>query len=113
MPLYPVRESKIESWCVAWARARGIVTAKQTSPVGIPDRVFYLPGGRPLVVEFKRPKKASRKHEEVQAWHRNTLRQAGYTCAHIDDENAFLSVACDVMGITRYKALALKVLSTE
>ena len=47
------REGRLEAWCVGWARSRGIVASKLTDPAGIPDHVFWSPGGRPTVVEFK------------------------------------------------------------
>ena len=47
------RESALERWCVAEARSRGIVVSKVTDPTGITDHCFWLPGGRPWLIEFK------------------------------------------------------------
>ena len=54
------RESPIETWVVAQARANGIESIKLQAPYGrgetsYPDRQFFVPGGRPLLIEFKRP----------------------------------------------------------
>lgn len=42
---------------------------------GYPDRIFWLPGGRPLLIEFKRP---GGKLSEKQKFQINRLRAGGY-----------------------------------
>jgi hypothetical protein len=51
------KESSVERDCVEWARERGILVTKNDTRAnaGVPDRVFWLPGGRVLIIEFKRP----------------------------------------------------------
>jgi hypothetical protein len=63
-----------------------VQVAKLTQLDGIPDRCFFLPGGRPLLVEFKR---LGKEPEELQAWHLNALVKAGYRAAHCDTWEEF------------------------
>ncbi len=84
------RESPLEAWCVKWARARGIVVAKLAQVDGIPDRIFFVPGGRPLLIEFKA------KDEEVTEWYQlyylKTLRAAGYDTHQCNSKEQFLKL---------------------
>ena len=84
------RESSLEALCVKQARARGVQVSKNTQCVGIPDRTFWIPGGRPLVPEFKR---ADGKGEPspAQVWHMNKLRAAGYDAPLIDSKEGFVA----------------------
>lgn len=52
-----VSESKIEQKVVREAKKLGVIGLKLTSPgnTGVPDRLFLIPGGRPLLIEFKKP----------------------------------------------------------
>lgn len=51
-----MRESAIEAACCKHAAKRGCIPIKQSGGVvGTPDRVFLLPHGRCMVVEFKTP----------------------------------------------------------
>lgn len=52
-----VLESQIENAVIAWARARGIFVSKLQGMGNrsLPDRIFWIPGGKPLLIEFKRP----------------------------------------------------------
>ena len=71
-------ESRIER--DAWTRARdlmGVTSSKIVTPgeTGWPDRLFWLPTGHPVLIEFKRPGEAPRpKQEHVHA----LLRDLGY-----------------------------------
>ncbi len=82
------RESTLERWCVKWARARGIQVGKLTECVGLPDRIFFVPGGRPLVPEFKDPRGAP---SPAQIWHIQRLRESGYAAPLLDTREKFLS----------------------
>ena len=81
------KESTLEAWCVKWARSRGIQVSKNTELVGIPDRTFWIPGGKPLVPEFKDP---NGEPSPAQEWHVKTLRAAGYNAPFIDTKEEFL-----------------------
>jgi hypothetical protein len=51
-----VLEAAIEAACVKYANKHGCLTVKlQGGAVGTPDRLFLLPGGRTMIVEFKTP----------------------------------------------------------
>lgn len=51
-----MRESAIEAACCRYARQRGVLPVKlHFGAIGMPDRMFLLPGGRALLVEFKTP----------------------------------------------------------
>lgn len=57
---------------------------------GFPDRVFWLPGGRPFLIEFKRPGEEPR---PKQLYIHNKLRNLGYQVeVHDNAINAFEAV---------------------
>lgn len=72
-----------------WARARGLVVAKLTEIDGIPDRIFFMPKGRPLVIEFKAKDEVP---EALQSWYLKTLKAAGYRVAYCDTKEKFLDL---------------------
>ncbi len=53
----PTEGRDVESKVVAWAKARGIPASKLQVKydTSYPDRIFWIEGGKPLVIEFKRP----------------------------------------------------------
>ena len=56
--------------------------------IGWPDRLFFIPGGRPLMIEFKRPGgKVSARQAHIHA----ELRKAGYAVSIHDDVDDALS----------------------
>ena len=73
-----------------WARAKGIQVSKNTECVGFPDRTFWLPGGRPLVPEFKRPDGRG-DPSPAQIWHMKKLREAGYDSPLIESKETFIA----------------------
>ena len=83
------RESATESYCVKWARSRGIVVAKLTECNGVPDRVFFVPGGSPLIIEFKAKGLVP---ERLQTWYLDALTAAGYTAHWCDTKNYFIAL---------------------
>jgi hypothetical protein len=83
------REAALEARCVKWARVKGVQVAKLAECVGMPDRVFFTPGGRPLVPEFKDPG-GKGKVSDAQRWHLTRLRVAGYDAPVIDSWAGFL-----------------------
>ena len=84
------RESTLEAWCVKWARARKVQVSKNTECAGMPDRTFYVPGGRPLVPEFKRPS-GKGEPSPAQVWHMERLREQGYDAPLIDSKEGFVA----------------------
>lgn len=94
------RESTLERWCVAWARARGVVVSKVTDPVGFMDRAFWLPGGRPLLIEFKDPKgRTAPGRKKLQDHYQDKLRLDGYACAYVDGKEQFLDLMREHGGL--------------
>jgi hypothetical protein len=50
-------EAEIEDEVCKQALELGVTNAKLKSPSsrGYPDRIFFIPGGKPIFIEFKRP----------------------------------------------------------
>lgn len=90
------RESVLESFACKWARIRDIVVAKMTEVVGIPDRIFFVPGGKPIIIEFKAEDEVPR---EAQAWYIETMKTAGYRVFHCDTKEKFLKLMA-TFGVT-------------
>ena len=80
------REGRLEAWCVGWARSRGVIASKLTDPAGIPDHVFWTPGGRPTVVEFKDQGGAV---SPLQWYHLVLLAALGYRTAIVTTREGF------------------------
>lgn len=71
------KELVIETKVTNWAKKHGIPSIKLElgHDAGWPDRMFLIPGGRPVFIEFKRKGEKPRKLQE----HRHkTLRGLGY-----------------------------------
>lgn len=83
------RESPLEAWAVRQARSRGIVVAKLTECVGVPDRIFFLPGGQPEIIEFKAKDEVP---EKLQSWYLKTLKGAGYWVSYCDSRKKFIAL---------------------
>jgi hypothetical protein len=77
-------ESEIEGAVKTWADEHGVLNAKLTpmGQRGYPDRVFFVPGGRLLVVEFK---KKGEKPGKLQEYVIGKLRANGYDARWTDD----------------------------
>jgi hypothetical protein len=82
------KESALEQWCVKWARSRGIVVAKLTELSGVPDRIFFTPKGRPLIVEFK---KRNEKPDPLQEYYLKKLLDDGYHVGWCEARDGFLT----------------------
>lgn len=61
-------ETKIEDRACELAAALGVQSIKLTlwGDSGWPDRLFFIPGGRPLLIEFKAPGEAPRPLQKVR-----------------------------------------------
>lgn len=79
----PKLERHVEKTVRLWAEAHGILTTKMNGEghSGMPDRVFWLPGGRPVIIEFKRP---GAKASKLQEYYIGTLARNGYQVGVID-----------------------------
>jgi hypothetical protein len=90
------RESALEARCVKWARAKGIQVGKLSECIGLPDRIFFVPGGKPLILEFKDPR--GDKDDPAQRWHVEKLKAQGYSAGFIEDWGTFL-LCMKMMGV--------------
>lgn len=80
-----VLEKDVEQPIKEWADQRGILNVKLT-PMGqsaYPDRIFFLPGGRPLILEIKRP---GEKPKKLQKYIINKLKVLGYDVRWTDSK---------------------------
>jgi len=86
-------EKRIETnTCERVLHELGVASAKLATPGrrGIPDRIFWVPGGRPLLIEFKRPGEEPR---PLQSHIHALLKQLGYLVeVHDNEDEAFESV---------------------
>lgn len=89
-----MKESSIErKTCKLALEQLGVRNVKLVTPgdTGWPDRIFWIPGGRPLLIEFKAPGEAPR---PKQIYIHELLRQLGYNVeVHDDTDIAFQSIA--------------------
>lgn len=81
-------ESTIKMKVFNWAEAHGVLHAK-LERAGYPDDIFFVPGGRPLLLEFKIPGEAPR---PLQAYILKQLAQRGYDVAWTDDPYAAIAM---------------------
>lgn len=79
-----MRESYIESKVCEYARKKGWLTRKYTSPghAGVPDRIFFNWDGRILFIEFKAP---GEKPRPLQEREHARLRERGFLVFVVDD----------------------------
>jgi hypothetical protein len=85
-----VLESTIEAAVLRWARQVGLMVTKLQG-IGNrswPDRIFWIPGGRPFLIEFKRP---GGRLSELQAITISNLKAAGYDVEVHDDKTKAIS----------------------
>lgn len=91
-------EKQIESKVCEYARSKGVLAYKFTSPAraAVPDRLFITPHGRVFFCEFKA---AGKKPTEAQAREHQRLRQQKVNVFVIDNVNEGLAmVDLMVMG---------------
>lgn len=70
----------------------GIISSKLVTPgdTGFPDQIFWLPGGRPLLIEVKRP---GEEPSPKQIYQHNRLKQLGYYVeVHDNEVRAFQTI---------------------
>jgi hypothetical protein len=77
-------ESHTEHKVCQWADAAKIEHLKLNvqGKRGFPDRIFFIPGGHPLLIEFKR---AGEKTRALQDYRHAKLRAAGYRVVVADN----------------------------
>lgn len=78
-------ESYIERRTCELALELGVDNTKLQKATGYPDRIFWVPGGKPVLIEFKRP---GEEPSEIQEYIGDLLRRLGYqveVCDNVDD----------------------------
>ena len=80
-------EKSVEKKCCDYAAAKGVPNDKFVTPGkrGASDRIFWLVGGRPWVVEFKRPSGTTSKHQQLFAAKLKSLKYRVATIWDYDD----------------------------
>lgn len=80
-----MRETYIEREVCKWARDRGVPALKNdpTYFAGCPDRIFLVPGGRPIIIEFKKP---GEEPERLQAYWMEQFRKLDYDVRWTDSK---------------------------
>lgn len=99
----------LEAWMVEEpttkrAEALGVPSTKLTTPTdtGWPDRIFWIFGGRPLLVEFKAP---GEEPEPKQVYIINELIRLGYDVeVHDNADEAIKSITEKMAAAQRPKA---------
>ena len=76
-----MKEKDIESTVSKWASKNGLLHQKLLGEKGMPDRIFYTPGGKPVLVEFKKPNQSARK---LQKYYHDRLMKLGF-CVQLFD----------------------------
>lgn len=90
------REKALERRVCDKALARlGVPSVKLEPPTGSetgwPDRLFFIPGGRAFLLEFK---EVGYEPEPKQEYIHGMLEELGYDVAWTDDEEAALEAIC-------------------
>jgi len=94
-------ESKIErKACELVKQHLGIIGSKLVVPgdTGFPDRIFWIPGGKPLLIEFKRP---GEEPKPKQLHNHQQLRKLGYRVEVHDNELRALQAVIDAVETTQ------------
>lgn len=87
-------ESKTEADVTQYALEWCGVPSEKFGQHGYPDRIFFIPGGRPLLIEFKSPGKKPRK---LQVHRIKQLKDLGYAVeVHDDDKEALAAIIAAV-----------------
>ena len=68
---------------------------KQTSLVGIPDRLVLMPGGKMAFVELKAPGEKPRKLQQIRI---KQLRKMGFMCFVVDGPEMISDVLDSIKG---------------
>jgi intracellular sulfur oxidation DsrE/DsrF family protein len=102
-------ESSIErTACERATELMGVTNSKLVTPgdSGYPDRIFWLPPGRPVLIEFKRVGEDARKNQEFVHNMLRDLKYEVYVCDNVMDalhiiRNALIErgIECEWNGV--------------
>lgn len=96
-------EKDTEHEVVSWAYTQLGITGSKLKIVGddgYPDRIFWIPGGKPLFIEFKRPGEEPR---PKQVYVHNMLRKLGYfveVCDNVEGAKEIIRSLLVELGYT-------------
>lgn len=106
-----MKESKIEKDAVdlVWNHL-GIVGSKLVTPgdTGYPDRIFWVPGGRPVLIEFKR---LGEEPTPKQKYIHDQLKQLDYQVEVHDNAIRAFSTIIEAVATTRLSKKGRKILA--
>lgn len=94
----------VEKPVVAWAKAHGCPLVPKMGTAyerSWPDRMFLVPGGRPLFIEFKRPGKEP---TAKQAHRIQELRELGYDVQVCDNKEEGIEIVRSRLEAARIHA---------
>lgn len=92
-------ETRLERYCVKFATKLGFASAKLAihRDVGFPNRIFFIPGGRPLLVLFKQAD-VDDALKERQQQHLERLKSDDYHAMFCDDFKDFLKALSNLLA---------------
>lgn len=93
-------ERNIEARVVRWADQHAVLHTKLNVMLrrGLPDDIFWIPGGRPALLEFKR---RGKKPTPLQAYTIKKLKALGYDVCWFDNSEKairYLEARCEAAG---------------
>ena len=79
-------EKDIEAKVVKWAKVRGclVLKANGLGQRSFPDRIFFLPNGKVVMIEFKRPGGKLSEGQETMIYELQKRRQKVVVCNNVD-----------------------------
>lgn len=91
-------ETRLERYCVKFATRMGFYSAKLAihRDVGFPNRIFFIPGGRPLLVLFKQTD-VDDELKAKQQQHLKRLKSGDYHAIFCDDFKDFLKALANLL----------------
>ena len=106
-----VLENYIETeTCKEVLKWLGIESNKFVSPgnTGYPDRIFWIPGGKPLLIEFKRPGESA---STKQVYVHDQLRKLGYRVEIHDNIGRALRAVIEAVDAAQLSKASRKILA--
>ena len=86
-------EKDIERKVTEWCKKNDIFQSKIMNMPGFPDRIFWVRGGKPVLLEFKKPETG--RVSPLQAHIMNTLRERGYDVHVVDNFDDAKRILCN------------------
>jgi hypothetical protein len=95
-----LEKEHVENPVVRWADDNGVPSYKMNGrgQRSWPDRQFFIPGGRPLFIEFKKP---GEDPTELQNKNHRMLRGLGYAVEVVDDPTIGVCLIAEAMDAAR------------